>query len=1327
MSAQIEKTMGINLSNVASATDVAWDRIADVFTSVRFIVQWSDIEAAPGVYTWTTLDAAIEAATSRGLQVLFVIGYGNVACGGATAGDAEQPNLSIEPPLTGTYWTYWENFVTTLIARYKYREVIWEVWNEPHSTTFWSTVDPSRYGSFAAKTVEVIKTEAPTAFVITGGGLPLYPHNSTPTLETTVNTQAWCEDFAEKFVAAGGAARADAVSIHPYRGVWPPEDCQWDLDVFRAIFQKPIVITEMGYSFGYKLREKNDGYPPAYADEYLNADDIARYYTRFMAWAAKNGVEMNYWFHYDDFYVSPWLNYVDFKAKRQTITSITSTTTTATATTAQKHGLANGDKVDIVGAYPAEYNVACATVTVTGDTTFTYPITSVSGVTATKVVPSAPMQFYTALSSTRDYIDLQSEYNFGLCEERDSTPAATGATAISGKRYVDDVEVTGGGAGYATPVITWAGLTNGTASEQAYAYATLTAGKVTGTVLKKLGDEEVPSPADILDDTSKAWDYPTATWDGDNEAGWKHTAYTAVSPFNLNAGELTCLNQTATVSHTAHGLVTGDMITVTGATQTEYNVVRALVTKVDANTFTYQFAGSATSPATTASNITITPNYTLTNPIVADGSSHYLVTCLIEDRTAGTVTVAFGGATAHTTISASATTDMTSSDTTSTLVVTPTNTFDGKIRISIKKIPSATSPGAGYVPQKLLKGTNEPYLSCATVTFSDPPTGEVDRAQAYAVCNSSGVITSLVVWNGGRNYQEAPTITISAPPVMPIAYPVLADGVLVGVDITDGGSYPDYITLGSDRYPILVGTPTTKLDNSSYTGQNTEVGTLYVAAKCTVGASNINVDSLSVQMCRDGVISNYTETVTAYIYTDSTGPSALVTNGTFSTKPLSDITNDKDDTALLEYTFYSTSATPAVLTASTAYWVVLKFSAVPTVGKVYLDTKASGTGTYATSMDGALWSLEDSKDCWVKLFDRNATVSVTENIGTSTGATKSLKRLQVYNCGTGFENPKVTQSVAAPTLTAVLVPVLRNGAVSDIRVDNPGGNYDVVPTLVIDAPTSGGTRATAVAKLASIPYEEAPKLAFYAAQKMRELLDGFTYVGDNSTNPNVHEYVFTDGTDDIAVVYAEKLIPATVTTWIDETGTVYTKPVYEGYGYVSAPTVTYPGQPTTLVGTAAVDSIQSYVDGTGYDYGIHITDRGAGYETAPTMVFSGGGSPTRVATGTTTVVNGRLAKARLSYPGNDNRGFTTAPVITLVGGGGHGAECECTLGAIGTITVDCAGVVYPAAPTAYLVGGFPTYTLPSTTTAVYKYDGSTINWKPGDTIDVTEDPYYVVY
>jgi hypothetical protein len=66
---------------------------------------------------------------------------------------------------------------------------------------------------------------------------------------------------------------------------------------------------------------------------------------------------------------------------------------------------------------------------------------------------------------------------------------------------------------------------------------------------------------------------------------------------------------------------------------------------------------------------------------------------------------------------------------------------------------------------------------------------------------------------------------------------------------------------------------------------------------------------------------------------------------------------------------------------------------------------------------------------------------------------------------------------------------------------------------------------------------------------------------------------------------------------------------------------------------------------------------GSGYTTAPTVTLTGGGGTG--ATATATVGSGAVTSFTVTDPGS---GYTTAPTVTLTGGGGTGATATATLG-----------------------------------------------------------------
>lgn len=80
-----------------------------------------------------------------------------------------------------------------------------------------------------------------------------------------------------------------------------------------------------------------------------------------------------------------------------------------------------------------------------------------------------------------------------------------------------------------------------------------------------------------------------------------------VNGFNSQTpSSITRVGATATVSATAHGFVSGQVVNVTGCTQTEYNGDFP-ITVVDANSFTYAVTGSPATPATGSPQVKAAP------------------------------------------------------------------------------------------------------------------------------------------------------------------------------------------------------------------------------------------------------------------------------------------------------------------------------------------------------------------------------------------------------------------------------------------------------------------------------------------------------------------------------------------------------------------------------------------------------------------------------------------------------------------------------------------------------------------------------------------------
>ena len=186
---------------------------------------------------------------------------------------------------------------------------------------------------------------------------------------------------------------------------------------------------------------------------------------------------------------------------------------------------------------------------------------------------------------------------------------------------------------------------------------------------------------------------------------------------------------------------------------------------------------------------------------------------------------------------------------------------------------------------------------------------------------------------------------------------------------------------------------------------------------------------------------------------------------------------------------------------------------------------------------------------------------------------------------------------------------------------------------------------------------------------------------------------------------------------LTSTGTVGSFTVTNpGTGYATAPTAVLVGGSGTGA-AATVQVVPGSIDG------IHLTERGSGYNPSPVVTFTGGGS-TRAATARAVTAAGKLTKIELLDPGagytsapvvnisdggggtavatiggagtleslsliSGGSGYAVEPVVTFTGGGGKGASAEAIVdnGVVTSIVVTSNGTGYTSAPSVSLIGG----------------------------------------
>lgn len=249
------------------------------FKYVRRGFVWSNIEKTPGEYHFDEYDALVDNAEKRGLHVLGCIALNN----GKFPGVREPAGREA-----------FAKFAATVVARYKGRPVIWEIWNEPNIATFWGKHGKANTMPFADEYSEFVKVVAPAMrkanpdAIIIAGSVNLYEAS-----------YAWMQRCFENGILKTGI---DGWSVHPYATKSPEDHLLYYarirkmLDEHGAPADFPLLNTERGYPL--HEAEGYAGGDPALAKEYQSWHLVRQYLCDVLAdvrlsiwyeWSGKGG------------------------------------------------------------------------------------------------------------------------------------------------------------------------------------------------------------------------------------------------------------------------------------------------------------------------------------------------------------------------------------------------------------------------------------------------------------------------------------------------------------------------------------------------------------------------------------------------------------------------------------------------------------------------------------------------------------------------------------------------------------------------------------------------------------------------------------------------------------------------------------------------------------------------------------------------------------------------------------------------------------------------------------------------------------------------------
>jgi hypothetical protein len=168
------------------------------------LLEWREIEPAPGEYFWEYADWLVRATEHYGLDLVLRLDH--------------PPAWAISTdraiPVDAAAYV---RFVGRVADRYRGRVLAYVAWNEPNLAVEWEgqPPDPAGYVSLLCAASSAIHTADPGALIVSAGLAPTN-HTDTSARDDRLYLQA--------MYAAGAAGCFDILGAHPYGFAYPPDD-----------------------------------------------------------------------------------------------------------------------------------------------------------------------------------------------------------------------------------------------------------------------------------------------------------------------------------------------------------------------------------------------------------------------------------------------------------------------------------------------------------------------------------------------------------------------------------------------------------------------------------------------------------------------------------------------------------------------------------------------------------------------------------------------------------------------------------------------------------------------------------------------------------------------------------------------------------------------------------------------------------------------------------------------------------------------------------------------------------------------------------------------
>lgn len=263
---------------------------------VRIDIFWSNVEKKKGIYDFSKYDKFVKDMEKNNIKIIFILDYENKFYDNGLSPHTDEGRKAFT------------NFAKAAVERYRGKDIMWEIWNEPNGGFWHPKPNWEDYFNLTMEAIKGIKTIDKDAFIVA-------PAAS----EVQYN-------FFDYLGSKGLFKYIDAVSVHPYRRTNPETVIEDYKNLKNLIENYPhnknieIFSGEWGYSTSWEgMNETKQAQYciRQYLSNIISGIDTSIWYDWVNDGNDKNNSEHNFGIMYND--LTPKSTYYAIKTMNETL------------------------------------------------------------------------------------------------------------------------------------------------------------------------------------------------------------------------------------------------------------------------------------------------------------------------------------------------------------------------------------------------------------------------------------------------------------------------------------------------------------------------------------------------------------------------------------------------------------------------------------------------------------------------------------------------------------------------------------------------------------------------------------------------------------------------------------------------------------------------------------------------------------------------------------------------------------------------------------------------------------------------------------------------